>query len=138
MKPKSHDSTAAHSPQTSTSVNPAATCTTTPTKRTFTRAGSRIGTCETASEMLVILFFLSCTGALFVWPGDSFGAVTVASDQSEPLILELFRAVLVALATWAALKVEIAAARITAANAKESADEAHKRIDIHLQEKHRP
>lgn len=50
--------------------------------------------------------------------------------------IELFKAVIVALATWAALKVEIATARMKADHAKESADEAHKRLDNHLEKGH--
>lgn len=51
-------------------------------------------------------------------------------------LVEIIKAVFVALATWAALKIEIAAAKITASNAKESADEAHKRLDNHLEKGH--
>ncbi len=51
-------------------------------------------------------------------------------------LIEIFKAVAVALATWAALKVEIASARMKADHAKESADEAHKRLDIHLEKGH--
>jgi hypothetical protein len=57
--------------------------------------------------------------------------------MSDTLFLtEIIKAVFVALATWAALKIEIAAAKITAHNAKESADEAHKRLDNHLEKGH--
>jgi hypothetical protein len=57
--------------------------------------------------------------------------------MNEQLFLtEIIKAVFVALATWAALKIEIAAAKITAHNAKESADEAHKRLDNHLEKGH--
>lgn len=54
--------------------------------------------------------------------------------MNDPTFLvEIFRAVIVALATWAALKVEIASARLMAEAAKKSADDAHTRIDNHLQ-----
>lgn len=86
--------------------------------------------------MRAILSSLSFIGLLFACSGASFGASGAVFEASESLLFELFKAVLVALATWAALKVEIATARIIAANAKESADEAHKRIDIHLQRDH--
>lgn len=57
--------------------------------------------------------------------------------MNEGLFLtEIIKAVFVALATWSALKIEIAAAKITASNAKESADEAHKRLDNHLEKGH--
>lgn len=48
-------------------------------------------------------------------------------------LTEILKGIILGVATWAALKVEIANASIIAKAAKESADEAHKRIDIHLE-----
>ncbi len=70
-------------------------------------------------------------------PGDFSGVGIRGCVLNEvSFFIELFKAVAVAIATWAALKVEIAAARMKADHAKESADEAHKRIDIHLEKGH--
>jgi hypothetical protein len=110
--------------------------TTSTIKRIASRVGWRIATFGTVFATPGILFCLWCFGALFAYSGASFGAGGVGYEPSESLLLELFKAVLVALATWAALKVEIASARITAENAKDSADEAHKRIDKHLEKGH--
>jgi hypothetical protein len=87
--------------------------------------------------MPAILSRLLSIGLLFGWSAPSFGAGGEGFAASETFLLEVFKAVLVALATWAALKVEIAAARIMANAAKQSADEAHKRIDIHLEAERR-
>lgn len=105
-------------------------------KRTASRDGSPIATSGTASATPAILSCLLSIGLLFGLSGASFGAGGAVYEASEGFLVELFKAVLVALATWAALKVEIATARITAANAKESADEAHKRLDNHLEKGH--
>lgn len=51
-------------------------------------------------------------------------------------ITEILKGIIFGVATWAALKVEIATAKITAENAKQSADEAHNRIDNHLEKGH--
>lgn len=56
--------------------------------------------------------------------------------NEQMFLIEILKGIFVALATWTALKVEIASARITASHAKESADEAHKRLDNHLEKGH--
>lgn len=107
-------------------------------KRTASRAPWQIAICATAYATRAILLSLSFIGLLFACSGASFGASGAAFEGGESFLLELFKAVLLALATWAALKVEIATARITAESAKESADEAHRRIDQHLQKGNEP
>ena len=52
------------------------------------------------------------------------------------LFVEILKGVILGVATWAALKVEINTAKITATVAKDSADKAHERIDNLLEKGH--
>lgn len=54
----------------------------------------------------------------------------------DSLLIEIVKGIILGAATWAALKVEISNAHITAKFAKDSADEAHKRLDNHLEKGH--